>query len=52
MKWWLGEYLKVYNTTKTVCKEEISEWVESVKLMMPLSHLYWGTWSLMQVNKT
>ena len=50
MQWWLEEYLKVYKTSETVCEGELSEWVESVKLMMPLSHLYWGTWSLMQVT--
>ena len=52
MQWWLEEYLKVYKTTEIVCEKEVSEWVESVKLMMPLSHLYWGTWSLMQVTKS
>lgn len=50
MKWWVEEYLKVYKTTATVCEVELSKWVESVKLMMPLSHLYWGTWSLMQAE--
>jgi len=50
MQWWVEEYLKVYKSTATVCEVELSKWVESVKLMMPLSHLYWGTWSLMQAE--
>ena len=49
MTWWLKEYLMVFKNSENIHAEEISRWVESVKLMMPLSHLYWGTWSLMQV---
>jgi len=50
MTWWLKEYLMVFKNSENIHAEEISRWVESVKLMMPLSHLYWGTWSLMQAE--
>ena len=47
MTWWLDEYLQIFKGEFS--PKEISLWVKSVKLMMPLSHLYWGCWSLMQV---
>ena len=49
MHWWLEEYLKIFRGEKFT-KMEISKWVRSVQLMMPLSHLYWGAWALMQVR--
>jgi len=48
MTWWLDEYLQIFKGEFS--PKEISLWVKSVKLMMPLSHLYWGCWSLMQAE--
>ena len=51
-KWWIGEYLTEYMETNEITPATINQWSESVQLMTPLSHLLWGTWALVQLEKS
>jgi hypothetical protein len=47
--WWLIEYLREFLAREPTEKELIS-WERSVKDMMPLSHYFWASWSMVQVE--
>ena len=49
MKWWLQEYLLEF-LNREATEEELTSWLYSVKQMMPLSHYFWGTWSMVQIE--
>ena len=49
-KWWLSEYLKVYLGSESVDQSVVDSWHGSVQLMLPLSHLMWGCWALLQAE--
>jgi thiamine kinase-like enzyme len=49
IRWWLIEYLREFLAREPTEKELIS-WERSVKDMMPLSHYFWASWSMVQVE--
>lgn len=49
-KWWLEIYLTAFYGADKVTSELIDNWYISVKYMEPISHLLWGSWSLMQAE--
>ena len=49
-KWWLKIYLTAFYGADKVTSELIDNWYISVKYMEPMSHLLWGSWSLMQAQ--
>ena len=51
-KWWLTEYLPEFLEETTIPQTTVDQWMKSIKLMAPLSHLLWGTWALMQLEKS
>lgn len=51
IRWWLSVYLEEFNG-KPASDQEIEEWYQSVLKMMPLSHLFWGSWSMVQIEES
>jgi len=51
-KRWLRTYLAEYLECNDITQATIDQWHASVELMAPLSHLLWGTWALMQMEKS
>lgn len=49
IRWWLSQYLREFLDREPTEKELIS-WEHSVKNMMPLSHYFWASWSMVQVE--
>ena len=47
-KWWLKIYLSPIS--ESVSNELVNKWYNSVQYMLPMSHLLWGVWSLMQAE--
>ena len=51
-KQWLRTYLAEYLECNDITEATIDQWFMSIQLMAPLSHLLWGTWALMQLEKS
>ena len=49
-KWWLTEYLKEFLNSDSIDQKTVDSWHGSVQLMLPLSHLMWGCWALLQAE--
>ncbi|CBY34367.1 unnamed protein product [Oikopleura dioica] len=49
IRWWLIEYLREF-LGREPTEEELISYERSVKDMMPLSHYFWASWSMVQVE--
>ncbi|CBY34369.1 unnamed protein product [Oikopleura dioica] len=49
IRWWLIEYLREF-LGREPTEEELISWERSVKDMMPLSHYFWASCSMVQVE--
>lgn len=47
-KAWLKEYLRAYNATDNISKEEVDTLYWQVTQFAPLPHFFWACWSLIQ----
>ena len=51
MRWWLKEYLLVF-LERAPTEAETTSWLYSVKEMIPLSHFFWASWCMVQVEES
>lgn len=51
-RWWLVQYLSEFLETNNPDTTTIDKWMADVDAMAPLSHLLWGTWALVQLEKS